>query len=43
MSCLFAQCYSLTSIGLSKFNTINVKNMPNMFQDCNQLKEIDVS
>ena len=42
-SFMFYLCYSLKSIDLSSFNTINVTNMRGMFKLCSSLKSIDLS
>ena len=34
---LFSECYSLTNIDLSNFNTQNITNMSYMFSGCNSL------
>ena len=44
MSYMFCNCYSLNSlIDLSKWNTINVTNMSNMFSYCESVKSLDIS
>ena len=43
MSCMFYYCSSLTSLDLSNFITINVKNMSYMFSDCSSLTSINLS
>ena len=42
-SFMFGDCYNLTNIDLSSFNTQNVTNMSNMFYDCNNLNNLDLS
>jgi len=42
-SYMFYGCYSLVSINLSSFNTVNVNNMSYMFYDCYSLKSIDLT
>ena len=37
MNNMFSFCYSLISLDLSSFNTINVNNMSYMFKDCKSL------
>ena len=38
MDKMFENCKSLISLDLSKFNTIHVKNMSFLFQNCEELK-----
>ncbi len=40
---LFSNCYSLTSVNLSNFNTSNYGNMNYMFSNCSQLTYLDLS
>ena len=40
MSCMFHQCFLLNSVDLSKWNTINVKNMSRMFSECGKLNNL---
>ena len=40
---MFSECYSLTNIDLSNFNTKNIINMNNMFHGCNSLVNIKLS
>lgn len=42
-SYLFEQCYNMTSIDLSGFDTRNVTDMGNMFDGCSGLTSLDVS
>ena len=39
----FSDCYSLTSLDLSNFDTSSVTNMQNMFYNCSSLPSIDLS
>ena len=41
--CMFYGCFSLKSIDLSSFNTINVNDMGYMFYECCSLKTINLS
>ena len=44
MKAMFGGCHSLHELkGLSKFNTSNVTSMKQMFQECKQLKYLDLS
>ena len=43
MSSMFFNCYSLTSLNLSNFNTNNVKNMSYMFYNCSSLISLNLS
>ena len=43
MSYMFSDCSSLTSLDLSFFNTINVKDMNYMFDGCFPLINVDLS
>ena len=43
MSCMFADCSSLTNIDLSEFNTKKVTNMSDMFANCHSLTNIKLS
>ena len=43
MSCMFCDCYALTSLDLSNFNTANVTDMYWMFSDCRALTTICAS
>lgn len=43
MSYLFYQCYALTEIDLSHFNTSKVTNMAHMFDSMSAIESIDVS
>ena len=43
MSSMFASCSSLTSLDVTKFNTVNVTNMSKMFYDCVALLSLDVT
>ena len=43
MSCMFADCSSLTNIDLSEFNTKKVTNMSDMFANCSSLIALDLS
>ena len=44
MSRMFKFCHKLKRIeGLNKFNTLNVTNMKEMFQFCNELEYLDLS
>jgi len=40
---MFENCKSLTSIDLSGFETLKVKEMRKMFKNCDSLKSIDLS
>ena len=40
---MFQNCYELTSIDLSNFDTRNVINFQDMFRDNYKLKYIDIS
>ena len=40
---MFADCSSLESLDLSKFNTSNVKDMNKMFAGCSSLKSLNLS
>ena len=41
---MFNKCHKLKEIkGISKFNTINCTNMRGMFQECNELLDLDLS
>ena len=40
---LFYNCYTLTSLNLSNFNTQNVTNMRYMFYNCKSLTSLDLS
>ena len=43
MSYMFNDCYYLTSLDLSHFNTSNVTKMNGMFKDCDHLTSLDLS
>ena len=43
MARMFANCSSLVSLDLSKFQTSNVKNIENMFEGCSTLTSLDLS
>ena len=43
MSFMFYNCYSLTSLDLSNFNTANVTDMGTMFYNCYSLTSLDLS
>ena len=43
MNDLFCDCWSLTSIDLSNFNTNNVKSMYSMFDSCIKITSINLS
>ena len=43
MSSMFSSCSSLTSLDVTKFNTVNVTNMSKMFYDCVALLSLDVT
>ena len=44
MSFMFSECYKLKEInGLNKFNTNKVTNMEAMFNNCKELKHLDLS
>jgi surface protein len=43
MGSMFSDCFSLTSLDLSKFNTANVTSMSSMFSDCSSLTSLDLS
>jgi surface protein len=43
MKMMFHNCYNLTSLDVSKFNTSNVTNMNNMFYSCVSLTSLDLS
>jgi surface protein len=43
MSYMFDNCYELSSLDLSKFNTENVTNMKYMFDNCWELSSLDLS
>ena len=43
MNNLFEQCWSLTTLDLSNFNTQNLKYMKGMFINCWSLKSVDLS
>ena len=43
MSDMFANCWSLTSLGLGGFNTANVTDMTGMFSGCSGLTSLNVS
>ena len=43
MSYMFKDCYYLTSLDLSHFNTSNVTKMNGMFKDCHSLSSLDLS
>ena len=40
---MFYDCYALTSLDVSKFDTQNVEDMSNMFASCEKLKSLNVS
>ena len=42
-SIMFDNCYGLTSLDLSSFNTSNVTNMSDMFEGCINLTSLDIS
>lgn len=42
MSQMFRNCYQLTSINLSGFNTANVEKMDRMFEGCHSLQSVDL-
>ena len=43
MSGMFYNCYALTSLDLSHFNTSNVTDMSDMFNGCSSLTSLDLS
>ena len=43
MSRMFSRCSKLTSLDVSKFNTVNVTNMNSMFYNCSKLTSLDVT
>ena len=43
MNNLFENCYSLTSLDLSNFDTSNVSNMSYMFSGCKNLENLDIN
>ena len=43
MGNMFSNCYNLTSLDLSSFNTSKVTNMKYMFNNCNRLTSLDLS
>ena len=43
MSRMFSGCSKLTSLDVSKFNTVNVTNMKRMFYNCSKLTSLDVT
>ena len=44
MSFMFNECHKLKIIkGIEKFNTINVINMKAMFDECNEIEELNLS
>ena len=43
MKSMFNNCFSLTSLNLSNFNTNNVNNMKYMFYDCSSLTSLNLS
>ena len=44
MGFMFGGCYKLKIIkGIEKFNTFNVNNMSAMFQECNEIEELNLS
>ena len=43
MSCMFANCSSLTSVNLSNFTTTSVTNMNKMFLNCAKITSLDLS
>ena len=40
---MFYNCYCLTSLNLSNFNTNNVNNMSYMFSGCSSLTDLNLS
>ena len=40
---MFVNCFSLTSLNLSSFNTSNVTDMADMFNGCYSLTSLDLS
>ena len=40
---MFSNCSKLTSLDVTNFNTVNVKNMMRMFAGCNALTSLDVT
>ena len=36
-------CISLSTLNISNWNTVNVKNMSHLFTNCNSLKSLDLS
>ena len=40
---MFNSCSSLTSLGVSQFDTSNVTDMSNMFSNCSSLASLDLS
>ena len=43
MSSMFYDCYSLTNLNLSNFNTQNVTKMLRMFRNCSSLTKLNLS
>ena len=43
MNSMFYNCSKLTSLDVSKFNTVNVTNMSGMFNSCSALTSLDVT
>ena len=44
MGFLFNECHKLKEIkGIENFNTIKVTNMNSMFQECNELENLNLS
>ena len=43
MSAMFYNCYSLTSLNLSNFNTNNINNMSYIFYNCSSLTSLNLS
>jgi surface protein len=41
---MFNECHNLLKIeGINKLNTSQVTNMTTMFQECNKIKELDLT
>lgn len=43
MSHMFSSCQMLTDLDVSSFDTSGVKNMQQMFYDCNKLTKLNMS